>query len=390
VERNSQLERLYERYVSNSATPEEVDELMVLINEETNAEKLMQLFDKTWDNLNIPLGSMPIKPLKLQGEDQQEQATVIPIRKMRLWVRIAVAASIVFIVGIGSLLIFFNRHERPAIIARLQDVKPPVTNRATITLANGQRVYLDSAAIGQVAVAGNVIVSKKRDGQIVYSLSGSGNGEIQYNTLTNPRGSKVIDMTLADGSRVWLNAESSLKYPVSFAGNQRKVEVSGEAYFEVAHDASRPFKVGKGQMEVAVLGTHFNVNAYDDDADIKVTLLEGSVKILNAGNSVIIKPGQQAQMRGSEPPVTNKNIDLDEVMAWRQGWFHFESADLQTILKQYARWYDIQVIYEGPVSNERYFSIMSRSTSLSDVLKSLQANNIKFRIEGRKLFVISG
>ena len=255
-----------------------------------------------------------------------------------------------------------------------------------VTLANGQRVFLDSISNGALALQGNVKLVKLPSGEIVYQQSGELSGQLQYNTLENPRGSKVINMALADGSKVWLNAGSSLTYPIAFVGSERKVSVTGEAYFEVAHDASKPFVVHNGAMDVQVLGTHLNVNAFeDDDNNIKVTLLEGSVKISNGNSNGLLKPGQQALV--SKEVKVLDDVDLNKVMAWKNGYFQFDKASLQSVLKQVSRWYDVKVIYEGTNQPREFVGEIERDLSLSEVLRILEINKVHFTLEGKELTV---
>ncbi len=307
------------------------------------------------------------------------------------------AASAVLLLGAFSYLLFFNKSKKQAQFAKVlsNDVKAPQSNRAMITLANGQKVFLDSAGNGALAIQGNVKLVKLSGGEIAYqNTSGKISGKMEYNTLANPRGSKVINMVLADGSKVWLDAGSSLTYPVSFIGDERKVSIAGEAYFEVAHDASKPFIVNNGSMDVRVLGTHFNVNAFEDeDNTIKVTLLEGSVKINNGHESGLLKPGQQASV--SKEIKVESDVDMDKVMAWKNGFFEFDNASLQNVLKQISRWYDIDVVYEGSNQPREFVGEMQRDLSLSEVLKILEKNKVHFRIvrgtpsgEGKQLIVM--
>jgi len=315
------------------------------------------------------------------------------LRRTRWW---AAAASIILLLGAGAYFLFFNRAEKPTEIVKtvLPDyMKAPETNKAMITLANGQKVYLDSAVNGTLAMQGNVKLVKLANGQIAYqTASGETINEIKYNTLENPNGSKVIDMTLADGSQVWLNAGSSVTYPVAFVGKERKVSITGEAYFEVAPSISpegggkKPFIVKKGDAEVIVLGTHFNVNAYDDESDIKVTLLEGSVKVIKGSANSLLKQGQQAQVT-NEVKVVN-GADLEQVMAWKNGYFNFNSAGIRTIMKQLARWYDVEVSYEGNVPLQHITGEISRNVNASEVLKMLEYAGVHFRIEGKSIVVL--
>ncbi len=296
------------------------------------------------------------------------------------------AASIVC--PTGAYLLFINKPEKRQDIAAAtvtDDIKPPITNRATVMLANGKTVYLDSAVNGTLAIQGNVQVVKLADGQIAYQGSAT---ELAYNTLTNPRGSKVIDMALADGSHVWLNAGSSVTYPIAFIGNERKVSITGEAYFEIAHNAAKPFMVSKGEMQVQVLGTHFNVSAYDDEDAIRVTLLEGSVEVKSQKSKVRIVPGEQAVLASHSLLTINHSPDPEQVMAWKNGLFQFHSAGLPDVMKQLSRWYDVDIVYEGKTPVREFEGKIQRDLTLSQALKILEKNQVHFRVENRKLIVL--
>ncbi len=350
----------------------------------------------------------------LKGEDFEKSERL----KVFNWKRIAVAASIVLAIGIGSYLLFFDTRPQKGESPLRQladrddktnDVKAPEANRAMIRLADGRVIYLDSAGNGQLAVQGDVRLVKNDDGKIVYSReSGAGSRELVWNTLSNPRGSNVIDLALADGSHVWLNAGSSVTFPVAFVGNVRRVRITGEAYFEVTHrittpvptqgsgsstsGGQMPFIVEKGDMQVQVLGTKFNVNAYDDESEIKVTLLEGSVRVgsqesgAGSKNSVVIKPGEQAQVTNSINVL--KGVNVDEVMAWKNGKFSFNNTDLKAIMREVMRWYDVEVVYEGNVGNRYFTADISRGKSLASLLKIFELSNIRFKIEGKRLVVM--
>lgn len=314
------------------------------------------------------------------------------------WKRITAAAAIFIILVSGSYFLLRKEATQKLVVKKeIQgtDVAAPNTSNAIITLANGQQIILDSAGNGTLATQGNVTVTKTADGQIVYNGIAD---EVMINTLSNPRGSKAITITLVDGSKVWLNAESSLGYPTAFTGKERKVEITGEAYFEVVKNAGKPFIVNiAGKENVEVLGTSFNINSYEDEQAIKVTLIEGSVKVnipslasRASGTSLIIKPGQQAlyQPAIASPEIKVKsNIDVGAVLAWKNGFFNFDNADLKTVLRQLSRWYDVDVIFEGNVPKRIFGGEMQRDLNLSEVLKLLEKNNIHFRIEGKKLIV---
>ncbi len=256
-----------------------------------------------------------------------------------------------------------------------------------ITLSNGQSIYLDSVANGNLLQQNGVEIVKLADGKIAYTGTTT---DVVYNTLTNPRGSKVIDMALADGSHVWLNAGSSVSFPLAFVGKERRVSITGEAYFEVAKNAAAPFIVDvAGKCSIEVLGTHFNVNAYSDEASVNTTLLEGSVKVTAQATreSKMITPGQQIQLHGNEQLVLNANPRIDQVMAWKNGYLNFENADLPMVMRKIARWYDVEVVYEGDVPRRQFGGEIQSDLSLSQTVNILEKNNVHFRIEGKKLFV---
>lgn len=303
----------------------------------------------------------------------------------KVW-KASIAAAAVLIIAVSVWLLYNNKPASKPELAK-KDIVAPGSNRAMITLADGRKIYLDSLGNGQLAVEGNVKLIKLADGQIAYQNQiGDIAKEVKYNTLSNPRGSKVIDMQLSDGSHVWLNSGSSITFPVPFIGNERKVMIDGEAYLEVAHDASRPFIVAKGETEVQVLGTHFNVNAYSDEEDIKVTLLEGSVKVNKASFSAIIKPGQQARVRDKIAVVDG--VDMDGVMAWKNGLFNLSGENIQTVMRQVSRWYDAEVEYRGDVTGIEFFGTVSRRQNVSELLRVMEKTGIvHFTVEGKKIIV---
>jgi transmembrane sensor len=332
-----------------------------------------------------------------------------PVRRMRTAAKAWWAAAAILVLMTGAAYYLYTKQQASAVAKKERTLKndvEPGSNKAILTLANGTTIVLDDASNGVVAQEENAKVLKPEDGQLLYEQEGnSGNGKLSYNTLATPR-SGQYQLVLPDGTKVWLNSESSIHYPITFAGNERRVEITGEAYFEVARvklsSGQRvPFIVEKGDMQIEVLGTHFNVNAYNDESAIKTTLLEGKVRVVKktgtAQQSAILAPGEQAVIadaRGKANRVDNDRIkinkaDVDNVVAWKNGLFHFESADIKTVMRQLARWYDVEVVYEGAtVKNDPLFVEVSRNTRLSDVLKVLQeSGSAKFTIEGKKIVV---
>jgi ferric-dicitrate binding protein FerR (iron transport regulator) len=306
---------------------------------------------------------------------------VVPLFK-RPFFRLAVAACIAGLLVVGGYFMLTPRATKggPGPVANTNDVKAPETNKARITLADGKVLAVDSL---NTYLQGNVKITKTADGKIVYS--GSGN-EVVYNTLTNPRGSTVIDMTLSDGSHVWLNAESSITYPVAFTGSERKVSMKGEGYFKVTHNSSMPFTLTKDETSVTVLGTEFNVNAYDNEPDIKVTLVEGSVKLKKADHTQILKPGQQGRVSGDITVISN--VDLEQVLAWKNGSFVLKGTDLAMLMRQVERWYDVDVKFEGAVQSKKFGGSINRNVTLSTMLSGLKGYGVETKLEGNVVTVL--
>ncbi len=303
------------------------------------------------------------------------------------------AAAILILAGVSAYLWQTIYHPSSEIAqAKLnpgQAIPAPVSSHAILTLGNGRQISLDSATNGVVVSEGNTRIRKSDNGQIVYTPANS-NSVLEYNTLTVPRGSRVVSIVLSDGSKVFLNAGSSLTYPVAFSDKERSVQITGEAYFEIEHRVSSPFIVGKkdNDLKVRVLGTRFNVNAYDDETAMRITLLDGAVKVSKGSESSILKPREQAEINGNNIRLVN-NIDIDEVIAWKNGRFQFgDATDIGMVMRQISRWYDVDIEYQGNISGHIGGS-MPRDVSASHLLKSLQKTGlIKFRIEGRKIIVM--
>jgi ferric-dicitrate binding protein FerR (iron transport regulator) len=265
------------------------------------------------------------------------------------------------------------------------DIAPPTQARATLKLADGSTVYLDSNVNGTLARQGGIEIRRNEVGEIIYS--GDASDAITMNTLSLPKGSKPIRLVLADGSLVWLNAASSITYPTAFVGQERRVSITGEAYFEVSENKAMPFFVEHNQLLVKVLGTHFNVNTYENEASNKVTLLSGLVDVGNGKVTRSLLPGQQASISKTVFSV-NENIDTDEVMAWKNGQFYFGGSDIKSIMKQIERYYDVEVEFRDEVPYQ-FVAKISRDVNVSAFLEKLELTNlIHFKIEGKKIIVM--
>lgn len=316
------------------------------------------------------------------------------------------AAILILLIGAGAL--FYTRRIRKEAITRQELSKGPDVapggNKAMLTLSDGSVIVLDSAGNGTLTQQGSTKVIKSGAGQLAYEIAASGKlqaaSRIEYNTVTTPRGGQY-QVQLPDGSKVWLNASSTLHFPTAFSGRSREVEITGEAYFEIAKDAGKPFFVKARDMRVEVLGTHFNLNAYTDEPVIRATLLEGSVRVRKGGAASVLAPGQQALVfgyvtaRGSSAVAEKdagiiqlvNDADLEEAVAWKNGLFHLTSADIGTIMRQLVRWYDVEVDFEGGIPSGHITGEVPRSTSLAKVLKVFETSGVHFKIEGRKIIV---
>jgi ferric-dicitrate binding protein FerR (iron transport regulator) len=312
-----------------------------------------------------------------------------PVARMRI-LRWSAAAAVVLLLGSAAYFLSIpSKPDAPVAAApapaeRFRNDVDPGQQGAILTLSNGQTIVLDSAANGALAQEGAAKVIKE-DGQIVYKDDAAA-GQVVYNTMTTPRG-RQYNLLLADGTRVWLNAASSITYPTAFTGKERAVRITGEVYFEVAHRAGMPFTVQKDDVQVQVLGTHFNVNTYAEEASLNVTLLEGAVRVVKGSSVNNIRPGQQAQVKGDGVRVVN-NVNLEEVMAWKNGYFRFGGSSIESLMGQLSRWYDVEIEYRKKVS-DRFYAEIPRDTKLSDVLKALElTGQVRFGIEGKKIVVM--
>ena len=333
--------------------------------------------------------------LKIRQQIPELNLTVSPIRPLyskrsgfRPGPLLKYAAAVLLLAVIGVLFWTHQKTTDPvAQTVPVQNIIQPGTNKVILTLGNGSKIILDSTQHGIVASDKGASILVK-DNQLSYQPDNA-SGEISYNTMTTPRGGQY-KLLLPDGSAVWLNAQSSITYPVRFTGNERKVSITGEVYFEVVKDPVHPFIVDiHNKTFIEVLGTHFNVNTYEDENTIHTTLLEGSVLIRNERDRQLLKPNQQARSgsNGTIRLVSLDANDINEVMAWKNGAFYFNEADIYTVMRQLARWYDFDINYEGPVK-EKFHLEMQRNTSIENVFRILEeTRGVHFKIEGKKVTV---
>ena len=319
--------------------------------------------------------------------------SVVYMRR-RGWRRMvpATAAAVVLVSVIGAGYYLMRGYNSNKTAQTQQQVtvtdKAPGKDGAVLKLSNGEEIVLDDAANGTLAQQGHTTISKQ-GGMLAYNGTQK-NTAVLYNTLSTPRG-RQFQLVLPDGSHVWLNAASSIKFPASFSANERRVEITGEAYFEVVKNAAQPFRVQYAtagrEGSIEVIGTHFNVNAYSDEAVVKTTLIEGRVKVGEQQQPVILQPGQQAQVTADKVKVIAK-ADINAALAWKNGLIVFNGADIKEVLRQVSRWYDVDVVYTGNIQVPEFYGEIPRTVNLGDVLKIIEMNSkLKFMINGTKVTV---
>lgn len=399
----TELQLLYKQLKEGELSPEAHQRFLFLMSLPENEALARQLLDALVENAPATAGKEQLAREEMQalqesilraGEALSTLTAPPPARRLRLLPRWW-AAAVLVVLASGAYWWVTNKenHQRAELVQQTTNIMPG-REGAILTLADGTQVSLDSVRNATVALQGGV-TAKVVDGSLVYEGKGS---EIVYNTMTTPNG-RQFQMTLPDGSRVWLNAASSIRYPTVFAGEERRVEITGEAYFEVASNAALPFRVDvNNKAEVQATGTSFNINAYENENSIRTTLLEGGVKIALVADhqSMTLKPGQQAQIilqqdgqeRQPEMVMINQ-ADTEKAIAWKNGLFNFDNASLEEVMRQLARWYDLDIVYENGVPNIQFGGKMNRNVLLTDLLKGLEGSNVHFRMEnGRKLIVL--
>ncbi|MFT3823888.1 MAG: DUF4974 domain-containing protein [Chitinophagaceae bacterium] len=340
---------------------------------------------------------------------QQHQQPVAPaVVRRAWWPRVAAAAAILVIIASAAYVWLKptaqKQQDTIAKQSKQQDIAPG-SDKAVLTMPDGSSIVLDDVQNGTLRSQGHLNVVKQDSGRLAYQTSGNaGATEVAYHILSIPRGGQY-QLVLADGTKVWLNAASGLRFPTVFTGKERIVELTGEAYFEVAKNAAMPFKVrvnrsGKlgehnnTDAEITVLGTHFNINAYSDEAAINTTLLEGAVRVTPGTERqapVVLKPGQQASVAEGVQPVKVQMVDVEDVVAWKEGLFRFKKMNVESIMRQVSRWYNVDVVYEGHPVNQHFNGVITRNVPVSEVIKMLElTKTMHFDVEGDKIVVKEG
>jgi len=379
--------KLLDKYISGEASLDEEQQLLNFYGsfnksrETHSVPDISSLEDKMYNRL--------VKVIEADRPARKRVAS--------LFEKLTIAAAVVILAAF-SLYFYISEEKTKADHFAEINVKndiDPGNNKAILTLADGSRISLDDAAKGFVASQGNSSITKTEDGQIVYIKNEEGirnmSGYLAANTIQTPKGGRSI--SLPDGSKVWLNSASSLTYPTTFASSERKVKLTGEAYFEIAKRKNVPFRVESDNQVVEVLGTHFNINSYEDEAFIKTTLLEGSVRvILNSSNphAQLLKPGEQSLTSASQSEIKVQHTDTEKAIAWKNGYFKFKNTPIKDIMREIERWYDVELVYDGKLAPDEFTGYISNDVKISSVLKMLEeSGGIKFTVKGRKIKIKS-
>jgi len=373
--------KLIDRYLSGRATPQE--QRLVETWYASQSEKQLLSDDDNFNHLESELFKKTF-----------QRANLSPTKNVIwMWPRIAAAASFVLAIGVST---YFYRKKPPVLTTAVGHQQLPVQaalsnrNKAILTLASGEQIQLMGAKKGHLATDHDVRIAIKAEGEIDYLGGDSDSKKIGYNTLTTPRGSQY-NLTLTDGTKIFLNAASSLTYPTAFSGDDRTVILDGEAYFEVAHNQLKPFRVVSHGQIIKVLGTHLNVHSYSDEPIIKTTLLTGSVQI-NYGNRIAkLKPGQQSRLNvaAQQSGFSVSEGDTEAAIAWKSGFFEFTNSSIKEVMQNAARWYDLNVIYCNESSDLKITGSMSRTISLKALINLLEFEGAKFSINGRNIKVLN-
>lgn len=383
-----EFERLATHVADHTATDEQIDLY-------SRYMQVMRRDATTWGPENMGTEPNTRAELFKRVDRAISKEVVSPFRIM--WSRIAVAVVILACLGTASFLFLISQKtedSQPQEITTANDISPG-GNRATLKIGNGATIELTEMRTGASVNDGGIKITKLAEGKLVYTLSGTTLINGHPHTLLTPQGG-TYQVTLPDGSKIWVNAESSITYiPTEIANGKRQVQLSGEAYFEISGDITRPFIAFTDRQQVEVLGTHFNINNYKDEAETRTTLLEGRVKVSllsNRKNSkrhgLILNPGEESSLRGSEFSVSF--VNLEERIAWQRGRFLFDNEHITSIMRKIARWYGVEAVYPEKMPRDLNFSgSISRNKNLSQILKIVEMTGcIHFKISGRKLYVM--
>lgn len=393
---NDRFQYLFSRYTTNQCTQDELQELFEHLRK-MNEEDLHPFMDVLYSNISPGVAAEKISWDELYEKITGSGPATGTIRKIFPYRRMAVAAAVLLVAAAGIYLFFpkSNDNALPPSVASSNDI-PPGQDLAVLTLADGTRITLDSSSNGNIARQGGIRIIKESDGKLNYQVQqGDAASASMINMLSTPRGGQYR-LTLPDGSKVWLNAASSIRYPAAFSNTQRSVEITGEAYFEIASNPNLPFKVKTPAGEINVLGTSFNVNAYSNEPVVSTTLISGKVSLStnNLQQPIVLKPGQQAtyphpmEEQVKSRKIEIRSIDTAPVIAWTRNSFMFTNTSLAVAMRQIERWYNVEVTIKGDIGREGIMANLSRDMPISKLMHKLSlTGHLHFSIEGKKITV---
>lgn len=371
------------KYNNKTATPEEKKAVEAWY-ETVNGEEAVHSTEEA-----AQLKAMIFETVKSRIDAKKE----VPVinNKFKISTAFWAKAAVLFLVFAAGAFYYLHKNKSISFHSTAkvkQTTIRPGDNNAVLTLADGSTIVLNKAAVGQIGHQSGASITKTKNGELVYSFAANTNAKsTSINTVSTPKGGQY-HLVLTDGTDVWLNANSSIRFPAAFTSGERRVEITGEVYFEVFKNKAKPFIVNTGQAEIKVLGTHFNVNAYDDEAFEKTTLLEGAIELKRGAEKALLSPGLQASFSKSSSHIAVKEVDdLDAVVAWKNGYFQFDRADLQSVMRQVSRWYNVSVSYKGPILNKEYSGKIPRRTTAEKLIEMLHYSGINCTIENNQITV---
>ena len=374
--------RLYEKYLAGKCSVKEQVEL-------ENYQDSFKLKEQQWDSRTMG-NSEEIK----QSIQEDLNYSIQEHSKNRIFkIRALQSAAAAILILLTAGIYYYQNSPEPVIVKtetpRFRNDVAPGNNKAILTLDDGSKIDLDDAKTGILASESNIDIKKTGDGQLEYTAGAQNVKTVKYNILSTPMGGEY-QLVLPDGSKVWLNSGSTLRFPTAFIGSERIVELKGEAYFDIAKNPKMPFLVRTNNaMDIKVLGTQFNVMAYDDEKNINTTLVEGSVEVLKGSEKTNLKPGQEAILNRGSGNIKVAQADLEQAIAWKNGYFIFYNENIESIMRKVSRWYNVDIVYHGNLNNKDFVGTISRNKNVSELLKMLELTGaIHFSIDGRRITVM--
>lgn len=375
-----EYQKLYEKYLEGKCTPDERHQL-------ENYQDHLNLDGNIWQNHTM--GDPDQIKQSILGK--LENSINVHSGKQSRIISYSIAASLILLLSAG--LFYYKRAKEPVLVKtehpRFKNDVLPGNNKAILTLDNGSVINLDDAKTGVLTSENDIDIKKTADGKLEYAASQNQNTAVRYNTLRTPMGGE-FQIVLPDGTKVWLNSGTSLRFPTAFTGSERVVELNGEAYFEVSKNKKMPFHVRTvNDLDIKVLGTEFNVMAYDNEKIINTTLIEGSVEVQKGSRMQLLKPGEEAVLNKGNGNIRVGEADTEQATAWKDGQFVFVNENIESIMRKVSRWYNVDIEYKGNLSNKDFVGTISRKKNVSELLKMLELTGaVHFSIEGRRITVM--